>query len=256
MLLLGWSRAILLQLAHPLIAAGVFEHSGFRASPIAAASRLHHTVGAMLDLAFGDEQTSGRAIDGIRAIHTRVNGTLTESVGRFPAGTPYSAEDPALVLWVHATLVETMVITFEWMVGPLTTEQRDRYCSEAAWVAVALGAHDGDIPRTWRSMREYVDHVVDGDTLAVGPHAAALGRALMWSPLGVMLPGSGCLNRLVTAALLPPRLQHGYELPWSPRREWLARRVVRIIRGLRHITPDGIALWASARHLQFPARAA
>src|ERR1044071_8290984 len=163
LLLLGWSRAILLQLAHPLIAAGVYEHSGFRSSPIAAASRLHHTVGAMLDITFGNVQTCGHALDGISAIHRRVNGTLAETVGRFPAGTPYSAEDPALVLWVHATLVETMANTFEWVVGSLTADQRDRDCAEAAWVAVTLGARDADVPRTWPSMRAYVDEIVNGD---------------------------------------------------------------------------------------------
>ena len=52
--LLGWARAILLQLAHPLVAAGVFDHSGFRGTPYAAASRLYHTVHAMLSLTFGD----------------------------------------------------------------------------------------------------------------------------------------------------------------------------------------------------------
>ena len=219
-------------------------------------SRLHHTVGAMLDISFGDEQTSGRAIDGIREIHTRVHGTLTEPVGRFPAGTPYSAEDPVLVTWVHATLVETMVTTFEWMVGPLTADQRDRYCSEAVWVAVALGAHEADVPRTWASMHGYVDQMVNGDTLAVGPQAAAIARALLWSPLGVMLPGSGWLNRLMTTALLPPRLRDAYGLPWTARRGRLARQVAASIRVLRRVTPDAVALWGSARHLQFPARAA
>jgi uncharacterized protein (DUF2236 family) len=253
LLLLGWARAILLQLAHPLIAAGVFDHSGFRASPLAAASRLHHTVAAMLDISFGDEQASARAIDGIRAIHTRVHGTLSERVGRFAAGTPYSAEDPVLVLWVHATLVDTMVTTFEWLVRPLTADERDRYCAEAAWVATTLGARDADVPRTWPSLRDYVEEMVSGDTLAVGPQAALLGRALLWSPLAAMLPGSGWLNRLMTAALLPPRLRDEYGLTWNGRRHWLAGRVAGLIRGARHVTPDAVALWASARHLQFPA---
>jgi len=256
LLLLGWSRAILLQMAHPLIAAGVFDHSGFRASPLAAASRLHHTVGAMLDITFGDEQASARAIDGIRAIHARVHGTLAEPVGRFPAGTPYSAEDPSLVLWVHATLVDAMVTTFEWLVGPLTPDQRDRYCAEAAWVAAALGARESEIPRTWPAMRAYVEQMVNGDTLIVGPHAAAVGRALLWSPLGVMLPGSGWLNRLMTAALLPPRLRVEYGLSWNARRAWLVGRVAGVIRAVRWVTPDAIAMWGSARHLHFPARAA
>jgi uncharacterized protein (DUF2236 family) len=256
LLLLGWSRAILLQMAHPLIAAGVFDHSGFRASPLAAVSRLHHTVGAMLDITFGDEQASARAIDGIRAIHARVHGTLAESVGRYPAGTAYSAADPSLVLWVHATLVDSMVMTFEWLVGPLTADQRDRYSAEAAWVAVALGAREEEIPLTWSTMRAYVDQMVNGDALVVGPHAAVIGRALLWSPLGVLLPGSGSLNRLMTAALLPQRLREQYGLPWNGRRAWLAERMAAAIRTVRWVTPDAIAMWASARRDHFPARAA
>jgi uncharacterized protein (DUF2236 family) len=111
LVVLGWSRAILLQLAHPLIAAGVFDHSGFRSSPLAAIQRLHHTTQAMLAISFGDDRRRGAAIEGIRRIHTRVNGTLPDTVGPFPAGTPYSAEDPALLLWVHATLIESVLVT-------------------------------------------------------------------------------------------------------------------------------------------------
>src|SRR5205814_3480852 len=87
--LFGWSRAILLQLAHPLIAAGVANHSSFRQGPFTAAARLHHTVRAMLALTFGTEAKRDAALAGIMAIHRRVHGTLEESVGPFPAGTPY-----------------------------------------------------------------------------------------------------------------------------------------------------------------------
>ena len=114
--LLGWARAILLQLAHPLVAAGVFDHSGFRGTPYAAASRLYHTVHAMLSLTFGDEAARQRTIEGIRAIHRRVNGVLQETTGPYAAGTRYSAEDPALVLWVHTTLIESVLMVYEKLV--------------------------------------------------------------------------------------------------------------------------------------------
>ena len=132
LVILGWSRAILLQLAHPLIAAGVFDHSGFRASPMAAIGRLYHTTRAMLAITFGDEPRRSAAIDGIRRIHTRVHGTLPDPVGPFPVGTPYSAEDPALLLWVHATLIESIVITYQHLVGPLSADERDAYCVASA----------------------------------------------------------------------------------------------------------------------------
>ena len=123
--LIGWTRAILLQIAHPLVAAGVFEHSGFRGSPVAAAARLHHTVKAMLALTFGDDAGRRRALEGILTIHRRVNGKLPEAVGVFPAGTPYSAEDPALVLWVHVTLLESLPLVYELLVAPLTASEHD-----------------------------------------------------------------------------------------------------------------------------------
>ena len=75
---LGWSRAILLQLAHPLMAAGVFDHSGFRASPMAAVGRLYHTTQAMLAITFGDEQRHRAAIE-------RASGGFTRACTvRFP----------------------------------------------------------------------------------------------------------------------------------------------------------------------------
>jgi uncharacterized protein (DUF2236 family) len=72
LVLLGWSRAILLQMAHPLVAAGVADHSHFRAGPITAARRLRDTIKAMLALSFGDAFEAGHAIAAIRAIpHAR-----------------------------------------------------------------------------------------------------------------------------------------------------------------------------------------
>src|SRR6185295_8078484 len=109
MVLFGWSRSILLQMAHPLIAAGVADHSHFRSGARAAVARLRGTVRSMLSLAFGDADSCARSIATIRAIHARVHGQLRETTGVYPAGTPYSAEDPALVVWVHATYIDSVL---------------------------------------------------------------------------------------------------------------------------------------------------
>jgi uncharacterized protein (DUF2236 family) len=250
LVLLGWSRAILLQLAHPLVAAGVHEHSDFRGSPIAAAARLHHTVGAMLSLVFGGPHGSRRTIDRIRGIHTRVNGTLSSDVGPFRAGTRYSAEDPALVLWVHATLVDSMLMAYERLVATLSDAERDAYCAESVWVAVALGAVDAEVPRTWPAMSDYMARTMESGMIAVGPQARELCRALLWPSLLGLLPGSAWLNRLLTADMLPEpiRAQYGFELTRGEQR--LARRVCASIRVARRFTPDFVALWPSARHLE------
>ena len=247
LLLLGWSRAILLQLAHPLIAAGVHEHSGFRDSPLAEAKRLHHTIGAMLQITFGDERASRQALNTIRDIHTRINGQLRTAVGPFAAGTRYSAEDPALLLWVHATLVDSMVLVYERLVSPLSTAERDAYCAEAAWVAVDLGAVAADVPRTWEAMCRYFDGTLASPVITVGPEARELCRALLWPSLARMAPGSGWLNRLLTAALLPPGVRDQYGLSITPRQARTAERLMRGIRAARRAVPARAATWRISR---------
>ena len=252
LLLLGWTRAILLQLAHPLIAAGVYDHSGFRASPMAAASRLHHTVAAMLDISFGDRDATTAALDRIRAIHARVHGTLPGAVGPFTAGTRYSAEDPALVLWVHATLADSMVMVFEQLIGALTPSERDAYCAESAWVAVELGAIDADVPRTWATMQAYIDGMLASGAIAIGPQAYALSRALLWPSLARVMPGAGWLNRLFTAALLPERVREQYGLTLTAAQDTMVRRLATTIRRARLVTPRRLATWAASRRVLQP----
>src|SRR5262249_17475700 len=145
--LLSWPRAILLQLAHPLIASGVAQHSGFRSSPF---RRLHSTVTTMRQLTFGSDEAAAAALGRILGIHDRVNGTWRAEVGPHPEGARYSAHGPALVLWVHATLLDSHVRLLEPILRPFAPEERDRYCREAATLAVALGATPDAVPRTWQ----------------------------------------------------------------------------------------------------------
>ena len=143
----GWGRAILLQLAHPAVATAVHHHSSFRGSLFSSFRRLHSTVGAMLWLTFGDDEQMITAAAGINAIHDRVRGRTGE-----PPGAEYSAHDPDLQRWVHATLLESIPLTYELLVGPLTPRERDRYCTEAAIMEPLLGIRtDGsrDTPRSW-----------------------------------------------------------------------------------------------------------
>jgi uncharacterized protein (DUF2236 family) len=250
--LLGWSRAILLQLAHPLIAAGVFDHSGFRSSPMAAVSRLYHTTQAMLAITFGDARRQAGAIAGIRQIHTRVNGTLPMAVGPFPAGTPYSAEDPALLLWVHATLLESMVITYEQLVGPLPPDERDRYCAESLPPSVALGMRDADAPRSWHDLQAYLQQQESSGTIVVGPQARQLADAILRTSIPAVLAPARAISGLITAALLPPRIRQEYGLPWSEDRQRRFERVASLTRRLRAVTPAALALFADARARRRP----
>jgi uncharacterized protein (DUF2236 family) len=245
--LFGWGRAILLQLAHPLVAAGVFDHSGFRGTPWAAASRLYHTVHAMLSLTFGDEVSREGTLAAIRAIHRRVNGLLPAATGPFPSGMPYSAEDPALVLWVHATLIESVVLVYEQLVAPLTAAERDEYCAEAFPIAVALAAREGDVPRTWGDLRTYLDRVYMSNTLAVGMQGRELASAVLSPSGGWLVAPATWINRTITIGLLPPQVREQYGMVWTPRRDRTVARLASFLRMMRRLLPDAIALWPEAR---------
>lgn len=245
--LVGWSRAILLQLAHPLVAAGVDEHSTFRGGPFAAVTRLHHTVRAMLSLTFGDDAARRDTVERIRAIHRRVHGTLPEAAGRFAAGTPYSAEDPRLLLWVHATLLDSIPLFYDRVVARLSRAERDAYCDEAAPIAIALGARDADVPRTWAALRTYMESTVASGELAVGGQARALARAVLSPPVARALWPAGWANRIVTLGLLPADIRAQYGFTWSPAAQRRCDRVLDAVAFARRHAPAPLAFWPESR---------
>jgi uncharacterized protein (DUF2236 family) len=247
--LLGWGRAILLQLAHPLVAAGVHDHSGFRSTTWAAVTRLYHTVHAMLALTFGDDEEREHALDGIRQIHRRVRGQLQTGTHRFPGGTPYSAEDPDLVLWVHATLLESIPMAYELFVRPLTIAERDAYCAEAAPIAVALMARGDEAPRTWAEARAYLDRVYASGDLEVTGQARALARAVLSPPAATawLAAPATWMNRVVTLGLLPPAIRRQYGFAWTRVDQHTFDVLVPMLRAVRRLTPAAIALWPESR---------
>jgi uncharacterized protein (DUF2236 family) len=245
--LFGWSRAILLQLAHPLIAAGVAEHSSFRGGAFTAAMRLHHTVRAMLSLTFGTAAEREETLEHIRGIHRRVRGHLAAAAGPFPAGTPYFADDPDLLLWVHATLLDSIPLVYERLVGPLTAAERDAYCDEAADVALALGARPEEVPHNSRALRAYVDGMYGSGRLAVSAQAREVAAAVLAPPLAWLVAPAATANRLVTVGLLPGPIRTQYGFRWSGRDERRMRTVIRLVRTMRQVLPRTVALWPEAR---------
>ena len=245
--LAGWTRAILLQVAHPLIAAGVVRHSSFRDNPVSSARRLHHTVRAMLGLTFGDAATHSRVIGEIRAIHRRVRGQLAEAVGPFPAGSVYSAEDPALVLWVHATLLESVLLAYDALVESIGVGDRDTYCRQASSVAIELGARPVDVPLEWRALERYLLDVRQSGAIVVGPDAQAVATVLLRGRFSALMGPVAWVNRTLTAGWLPPELRAQYGFEWSEARDRQFSRAIAMARTMRRVLPDIVALWPEAR---------
>src|SRR2546423_7567214 len=109
-LLVGGGAALVLQVAHPLVAAGVATFSNYREDPW---GRLYRTLDTTTAIVFGDSDTSAEASARLERIHSRVRGNTEEAGGRFPAGTPYEANDPELLMWVRATPLATSLMDYD-----------------------------------------------------------------------------------------------------------------------------------------------
>lgn len=246
-LLAGWGRAILLQLAHPLVARGVADHSAFRAERWGRARRLHGTLRTMLALTFGTPEEIARAAGGINRIHDRVHGRLRDAEGGLPAGTSYTAHDPALLRWVHATLLDSFLLTYELFVAPLAAEERDRYCLEAAAIEPLLGIPPGHLPRSAAELGAYMDAMRSSGVIAVTETARDLARDIVAPPVPWIARPLVWLARLPTVGLLPPALRTAYALTWSPGRERALRLWAGLVRRLLPCLPPVLRYWPAAR---------
>ena len=211
--LLGGGAAVLLQVAHPLVAAGVTEHSDYRSD---LWRRLMRTLNALYLIVYGSTAEADRAGEAVQAVHARVRGRSTGQLGPFPSGTPYSASDPELMVWVHGTLVETSLTLYCRFVQRLSAEQQEAYYREMALVARIFGTPGDVIPRNLRDFRAYFAERIASPQICVTEPAREVAEVILRArslpmPLRAIAPA----HRLSTAALLPPRLRAEYGLGWS-----------------------------------------
>jgi len=245
-LLLGWPRAILMQFAHPLVAQGVADHSRFTTDPRGRWRRLHRTLGAMLTLTFGTEAEARAVVARINGIHDRVSGVVTDG-GCASGRTRYTARDPELLLWVHATCVQSFMLAYETFVAPLTLDDRDRYCAESATGAEPFGIPAAWIPRSAAALDGYVSTMLARDSIVVTDTARALAREVVAPRSAGALRPAFALLRLATTALLPPSIREAYGFPWDRRR---ARAFDATARGARAVIPrlpHAVRCWPTAR---------
>ena len=236
--------ALLLQIAHPLIAAAVADHSDFRRDPL---ERLRATLEAVLTISFGDMEQVQRTGAAVAATHGRVTGQLDGPVGRFEAGTPYDASDPSLAMWVHATLVATAMDAYDHFVGPLTPEGRNGYYLECKRFAARFGVSEEALPADEPAFQDYFAGMLSGGDLHVGPQARELSHAIFDPPLPVGRKRAGGLLKVLTAGLLPEGLRSAFELPWGSRERVAFRRACLSVRSTMGLMPPGVRYWPHFR---------
>jgi uncharacterized protein (DUF2236 family) len=233
----GGSCALLMQIAHPAVAAGVAQHSTFQEDPF---GRLRRTLSTSFDLVFGTPRQAQRSIRRVNAIHRSVRGTIPET------GEPYSALDPRALLWVHATLVDTALRVYGRFVSPLSPEEAETYYRECRAVAFAFGVPEPLVPDTLRALRDWMSEAVATGEIQVTPTARSLAQSVLY-PTGFPPRFVWDLAHLASISTLPAELRRQFGLPWSPARERAVDRTAAISRRVLPFVPPALRFVPHAR---------
>ncbi len=229
---LAGGRALLLELAHPLVAAGVAQHSQFQQYPL---RRLWRTWTVMTQIIFGKQAEQRRALEAFHGCHVQVHGRLPRAEGQYPAGRTYDAHDPELKLWVLATLIDSALVAYESLVTPLHCEEREEYYEESKRVAERLGIPACIMPKGYNEFEKYMKSMIASERLHVGEHArhvvAALLAARRLRPLTKIAHFFG-------VGFLPERLRTEYRFIWTGAEEERFRCIVAGIRRFRASWPN------------------
>jgi uncharacterized protein (DUF2236 family) len=241
-LLLAGGRALLMQLAHPKIAAGVADHSHFKEDPL---GRLHRTMRTMWSISFGEISEARLALGQVKNVHRQVHGALRPAEP-LSAGTPYDAFDEELLLWVHATLIDAAMVGYDLFVRPLSLVEKARYYEDSKKLAYLFDIPPALIPPSFDEFSSYMKRMLTGNAIAVGPTARSLAEEILRPRPWILRPG-GPWFRLVTAGSLPEGLRTAYGLSWSGREEKMFRLLTRAIRFFLPLVPKSLRIVPNAR---------
>lgn len=266
--------AVLLQIAHPLVAEGVAQHSSFRADPW---RRLDGTLRSYLRIVYGSGPAARAEIRRLNALHRRVAGPVADAEAASRFGDAYTARDPGLSLWVHATLVHATLLTVERWLGDVPRERRARFYAETLVVGRLFGIPDAMLPGDLDAFEAYMAAML-GPSGPVHPTAVSrdLAAAILHPPLAPVVgrgavaralgPAAGPLARVLEHAphsaltpllvpavgLLPPGLRTELGLRWGPAERAVDAWLTTAWRAWRPWFPPGVrwfpqALAADAR---------
>jgi len=230
LVLAGGSCALLMQAAHPVVAAGVAQHSTYATDPV---GRLVRTLTSSYDVIFGSRSVADAAIRRVNAIHAAVRGRLPEG------GDAYSARDPEALLWVHATLVDTALRVYGCFVAPLSSDEEQAYHHECIRVAELLGVPAGAVPPTIGELRAWMAGMIESGRVRVTPTAREIAETVLY-PSRLLPRLAWDAAHLISLATLPDALRRQYGIGWSAARQRGVQRIASTSRRVLPLVPRAI----------------
>lgn len=249
---LGAGRALALQIAHPWITAGIDEHSITREDPL---KRGRLTFKYILTMIYGNREQALQAARDVRRIHEAVKGRLPYDAGVFVNGSEYRANEEQAMIWVHATLWETLMLMYEQSIGPVSKADKEKYYQETKLFAYLFGIREEALPETWDDFLAYCEEMRTNGTLVVTPASKELQEFLYGvKGVGIFLWGPMQVMKVVTAANMPQDLNEGFGFGYGPVRNAMYKTMMWTSRVGHKVTPGFIT--KSPAHKEAVARLA
>lgn len=213
-------RALVLEVAHPSVGAGVDHHSRFRQQPL---RRFWATVDAGLRMVWGRPAVAAAAARQVHRVHDRVHGAVPGS------GRPYTAHDADLLRWVWATLVDNIEVAHGTFLRPLTGTERDRLYADMVAFATFFGIPADLLPPDRATFGDWYARRLADPELGATPHSRRLAREILWYRHPVVPGPAVAPLRLLALGTLPPEVRDRLGLPFDAadrRRHERARRLI------------------------------
>ncbi|HEY8466754.1 MAG TPA: oxygenase MpaB family protein [Solirubrobacterales bacterium] len=250
--LLYGQRALAIGAIDPRNFVGTIRNSRYTDRPF---QRLATTAKMFETIFFGSRAEADRVLAAVHRMHERVRGRLEEGAGPIPAGTPYSAFDPELMLWTVAVSADSAMYFYELLVREPTEAERDEFWRDYVRFGELFGMPADVAPASWAEFRSYFDGKVWGPQSYLTEEARYVGRAVMFEiPVPPARWPAMRVHNLLMRGSLPRRVREMYRLAWTPAHEAAFRAAVAAHRATRPFTPGWILRGPNTRSFELVAR--
>ncbi len=250
--LLYGQRALCIGAVMPLNYVGTSEHSYAQLTPF---KRLVHTGNAFEKIYFGSRSEADRVLAYVRKLHLRVKGTLSEDVGITPAGTPYSALDPELMLWTVAVIADSAQFFYELLVRPLSAGEREALWQDYIRFGDLFGMPRKAAPASYPEFRRWYEGKLGSEEMCLTDEARYIGYATAFEiPLPRLHQPGKRVHDLLMLGSLPARVRELYGIPYSRAQKTAFRGVSGAVRSARRVTPGPLARGWNTKPFELVAR--
>jgi uncharacterized protein (DUF2236 family) len=225
--LMGGGRALLLQLAHPWVSAGVEQHSKVKTDLIGRYRRTFHNIRGMV---FGDLKTALKCAKAVYEVHKKVKGRSGEN-------TEYFANNEKVLMWVHSTLWDTSVKMYELFIRKLSDEELEHYYQDTKFFAYLFGISDETLPENWKAFTRYTKCMCNGDTneLKINNNTMALAEHIFNPSILLKLPGK--FYKSFTTHILPESVRKLYKLEYGLKQKFIYESIYQTLKPAYRLLP-------------------